>query len=261
MVSRLNSEFARHNIMVQRLAGTQEDLIKEFIQETKARAMDWFNSGGRASGIQAELRESMSGLREVAIDALTDIAIYESEFTAERISKYVEGTVDSVDRSVLLAALLTNNMEINNINPGVGSDKSISMAYKQFANRKADEMAQIIKDATYQDLDEAEVEQQLDRHADVTIGRQIVTLAATAVVYAVLVGRNETMTQADQVEYVEWVLDDNVQQHTDYCLEHEGNIYVAGDSPVPPAHWGCQSDLVPYFGDNPTIAEADSGED
>jgi hypothetical protein len=40
MVSHLNSEFARHNIMVQRLAGNQEDLIKEFIQETKARAMD-----------------------------------------------------------------------------------------------------------------------------------------------------------------------------------------------------------------------------
>jgi hypothetical protein len=247
--------------MVQRLAGNQEDLIKEFIQETKARAMDWFNSNRRPSGVQAELRDSMSGLQNAAISALTDIAVYESEFTAETISRYVDGLVDPVERGALITALMTNNMEINNINPGIGNDKSIAMAFKQFANRKADEMAQIIKDATYQDLDEADVEQQLDHHTDVTIGRQIISLAATAVVYASLVGRNETMTQADQVEYVEWVLDDNVQQHTDYCLEHEGNIYVAGDSPVPPAHWGCQSDLVPYFGNNPKIAEADSDED
>ncbi len=244
--------------MLQRLSGTQSDLIRSHIDSTVKEAISLVSSEERVSNVSSVLRDAISPLREEAKISLEEIAKYESEFTAKTLTRYVEGEVLPVSESKLIRALDTNNMEINNIDRKLGSNKSINNAYKQFGNRKADELAQIIKDGAYQNLDKAEIIANLQRHADITINRQIDSLAETSVNYASSIGRNETLTQAEQVEYVEWVLDDSVQQHTDYCLEHEGNIYVSGDSPVPPAHWGCQSDLVPWFGD---ASEVDIGSD
>lgn len=258
----MTDDFVKHNIMLQRLSGTQADLIREHVNSTLQTARDLVYTEAKPSNITEILREAMSPLRDSAKISLEEIAKYESEFTAKTLTKYVEGTVSPVKESKLIRALEKNNMEINNIDRTLGSNKSITNAYKQFGNRKSDELAQIVKDGLYQNLDQAEILANLQRHVDVTIARQIDSLAETSVNYASSIGRNETMTQADQIEYVEWVLDDSVMQHTDYCLEHEGNIYVSGDSPVPPAHWGCQSDLVPWFGDpnEVDIGVEDSGE-
>jgi hypothetical protein len=36
---------------------------------------------------------------------------------------------------------------------------------------------------------------------------------------------------------------------TDICILRNGNIYVYGQGPIPPAHWGCRSNDVPRFED------------
>jgi hypothetical protein len=249
--------------MLQRLAGTQADLIRAHVEKLKQTAKGVYTHNEKPSTVNQTLRNAIAPLKDDAIGALGDIAEYESEFTSKLLTKFVDGEVSSVERSSLLKTLEEQNMEINNIDRSLGSRKSIDMAYKQFGNRKADELAQIVKDGMYQELEQSEVFYNIDRYIATTIARQIEALAVTSINYASSIGRNETMIQAEQIEYVEWVLDDNVIEHTDYCLEHEGNVYVVGDGPVPPAHWGCQSDLVPWFGDpnDASIVTGDSEED
>lgn len=32
---------------------------------------------------------------------------------------------------------------------------------------------------------------------------------------------------------------------TDFCIEHNGNIYAVGRGPIPPGHWGCRAHTMP----------------
>jgi hypothetical protein len=38
-------------------------------------------------------------------------------------------------------------------------------------------------------------------------------------------------------------------KHTEICLSRAGNVYTYGEGPLPPAHYGCVSEVVPLLGD------------
>jgi hypothetical protein len=128
---------------------------------------------------------------------------------------------------------------------GDGAKKSIATAYKQFANRKADEIAQIIKDGQTKGMPMQDIASMVGARINGQHKSQAKVLSKTAVNYTASLAREEAIQEAG-IKKVVWELGD-ADVHTEYCLDQEGEVYDVGDGPRPPAHWGCVSHMEPYL--------------
>jgi hypothetical protein len=78
--------------------------------------------------------------------------------------------------------------------------------------------------------------------------RQNYALISTALQH--ISGLNQSAIASIHFNNYEWsaILDSST---TVICRSRDGNIYVYGQGPLPPAHWGCRSKTIPIFGDEP----------
>ena len=256
----LKDDFLAHQIFIQRLSGQQLDVISEYLSILGDTAKENILEDIDKDTLQKVLRDAIAPLREISIDNMADFAKYESEFSSKILNKYLDTPVLSSTTDYLKEVLISTNMQINNISEKLGSDKSLNMAYKQFGNKKADELLQILRDGTTLGLTADQIEKNIDERVAGLQMSQAAALADTTVNFAANVGRTDALENSD-IEYVEWVLSDDVIEHTDYCLDHEGNIYEIDDGPIPPAHWGCQSSRLPYIPDEGEEVDVTYGDD
>lgn len=243
----LKNDLIKHQVFVQRLVGTEAKAINSHLEGLKQRAKFEIAAGTSGKQLKENLRSALNNLPDSGIKNMVDFAEYESQFSAKVFKRNLKIDVSTVDRDVLEKTLKTNNMEINNISRK-GTRKSLYAAYSQFANRKADEISQVIRDAQIKGLSMSETSALVEERINGLQKAQARILASTAINYTTNVARLETLAEnkktiSDKVIWVS-VLDNST---TDYCSDHDGNVYGVDDGPRPPAHWGCRSHVEPYI--------------
>jgi len=76
--------------------------------------------------------------------------------------------------------------------------------------------------------------------------RQVATLTRTVINHLSATARDVTF-KANGVEQYEWVA--TLDSHTTLtCGSRDGKLYQVGVGPMPPAHWGCRSTVIPASG-------------
>lgn len=244
----LSDDLIKHQVFIQRLAGSEYKVIRSELKNLAKEAKFQASVGSSVSSIKNALRSSMQSFADNGLENMKALAEYEASFSSKLFTKYLKQDIKPPTTESLVNKLKTNNMEINNLTRG-GTRKSIYAAYKQFGQRKADELAQVITDGKVLGLSQKEINAMIDEKINGLQSTQARALAKTNVNYTSNVARNATIAANKEVlDKVIWVsvLDSGT---TDYCEEHDGEIYGVDEGPRPPAHWGCRSHIEPYSGD------------
>ncbi len=249
----LHDDMLKHRIFLQRLSGTQKSVIQSSLKQLLDTAKLEAIAGTRGSALTESLRSSIAPLKDVAIDSLTEIATYESKFVSKLLNKYFNSSSQPLDVGVINKQLLSQAMAINKIKKvGDGTvldtsarNRSVDAAYKQYGQRKADELVQVIKDSQTKGLGISETVTALSEMSNGLHMAQAAVLASTSVNYAANVGKMETfLANPETVERVMWTNDLDSHVCGD-CESLDGEIYKVDEAPDWPAHWNCACDLVP----------------
>jgi hypothetical protein len=365
----LHDDLLKHQMLVQRLIGTEVASIKTYLAELKKLAIREVNADSSSNAIKDTLRAVMAPLKTTSIGSLIDIAEYESKFSAKLFSKYfsdlaaaseeptramialnlddteqelailkdvfgsakeflgsykgaqetsyevpINGiedllriareynqestlllsddnsakllfssdasevpigtfvkvgkeqpdteswtkdvntgeyyttkTVDPLTDVQLEKALKDTNMSINYLSGGESAQKkSLETAYKQFAQRKADDITQIIKDGRSQGKDAETIISRIGERVAGLLTTQAQSLAQTAINHTTAVARSETIqANPEMSSRVLWVADLEVNEHCEECDGLDGNTYTLDEIEEPPLHWGCACHLEP----------------
>jgi SPP1 gp7 family putative phage head morphogenesis protein len=254
----LRDDMTKHRIFVQRLAGTELDNILEQLNLLKKVAIKNTGIDISINALRHRLREVVKSMSSIAIDNMTDIAKYESEFSAGIWNKYFDGDIKSVDSEELRKALISTNIALNNVKTKSESGKqkliinenavkkSLKTTYDQFGRKKADELSQIIKDGKVQKLETSEIVKNVEERVSGLFTAQAATLATTAINYTTNVAKSETIdANKESIKQEMWVTD--LEPGTcGYCEDQDGTIYDAGDAPECPVHYNCNCEVIPY---------------
>jgi len=160
---------------------------------------------------------------------------------------YVTKEIAPVNSAALDKLLRTKNMSINYLVGGQKAPKkSLETAYKQFSQRKADDITQVITDARLSNLSKLDIEAAIHERINGLITTQSSTLAQTAINYTTNVARMATMEANPEVpDNVLWTADLEVNEHCSECEELDGNVYARSEIEEPPLHWGCLCSIEP----------------
>lgn len=250
----LRDDMTKHRIFVQRLAGTELENITSYLDQLKNRARLEITIGSFGDTLKTNLRNSIKDLSKSALENMTDIATYESQFSAKTFSKYFDDTVKPVDSETLKKAINNTNIAVNNVKIKSGDlivdekakNKSLITAYNQFGQRKADEITQIIKDGQLVGMTKAETIAAVEERIGGLQTSQARVLATTAVNYTTNIAKSQTISEnRDLIKQEVWV--SQLEEGTcDYCSDEDGTIYDEGDAPDCPAHWNCMCEVIPY---------------
>lgn len=237
----LRKDLIKHQMSVQRLVGTQTKNIKDYLNLLKEEAKRQIVYGTKGKVLKENLRTALKDLPNVAIQSLSDIAEYENKFTARITNKYKDNQFVPVSREKIENAL-------NKAPVGIGQltetkNKSLSVMYSQFANRKSDDIARIISDGMIEGLLASEIARRVEERINGLHTSQARVLSDTSVNYAVSVGREELIKESGSGGIWVAFLDNSV---CGFCeASHGKTIEEVGDTP--PAHWGCRCHIEPLI--------------
>lgn len=248
----LKSDMMKHRIFVQRLQNAQADVIKSSLETLQKTAKGAALLGTRGKELTNNLRKVMAPLKDTAIDALADIAEYESAFAAKIYTKYLGGQFEPVDRDRLKQLLMTKNMPLNTVKLVNGkyvtdveaTKRSLSAVYDQYGRRKADEMVQLIKDSQVNGWDQTVLAGKIEELSRGLQSTQADILAQTSINYSTSTAKSQTISDSGMVQYVQWDADTELN-HCDYCEGNNGEIYPIDEAPDTQVHWGCGCELNP----------------
>lgn len=137
---------------------------------------------------------------------------------------------------------------------------TIDQAAKQFSTRKAQQVAQMIRDGATVGRTSQEVTAQVLEHVEGRTRQQAASLVRTATNHIGNEARSMTYAANDDVitgeEYVA-TLDSNT---TVTCASLDGRIFPIGEGPLPPSHWGCRSVRTPVINPEYNLGSAIEGE-
>jgi hypothetical protein len=244
-------------MFVQRLAGTEADSIGVFLNRLSFVAKSEVSTGVSGPALKSRLRSVMSGLHTTATENLLDVATYEAKFSSKLFSKYYNTDIKSPGESTLKKAIVSTNMSINNVHTHgtavlkvneSAPSKSIATAYKQFGQRKADDIHQVIRDSQIKGLTIAETHAAIDERVAGLLTSQARTLAATAINYTTNIAKSQVIQEnRDIIAQEQWV--STLETNTcDYCEGNSDQVYDQGEAPDCPAHWNCNCEVIPYVG-------------
>jgi len=242
----LRNDLSKHQVFLQRLTGTEYKSIMSYLEQLQKTAGKHLDANLADKELKQALRSVTKGMKDTAIQNMTDFAEYESKFSAKTISKYTEDALEAVDADKLKKALTTNNMAVN-ANVEKGTKKSLDTAYKQFAQRKADEITQVIKDGRVLGLAADEIKDSVAARVLGLQSTQARSLAATAVNFTTNLARTETLFANKEIVPMVICRLGDAFEHTDYCLGVADTVHELGDEPSFPAHYGCVSYTEPYL--------------
>ena len=252
----LRNDMSKHRLFVQTLVKAEHDNIKNYLSQLRQHAGIELEKGTYGGVLTSRLRDVMSSLPDTTLANMADIADYEARFAVKTFSKYFDGDIVTPTTASLKKGLVGENMSINNVsfkngvavaNNEGAARKSLITAYKQYGQRKADEVVQALRDAQIQGLTRAETLKAVDELINGMQTAQARTLADTAINYTTNIAKDQVMQEnRDILEQEIWVTD--IELNTcDECQGYEDEgAQPAGSFPTPAIHWGCQCEVVPY---------------
>lgn len=234
----IHEALKKHQTYVDKLAAGQRKLVEEELQQIRRLANIEIVSGTSGDRLKSNLRQATKGFADKMTSSFVDVAEKESKYTANLLKRSMGVDVSPVD---VRNKLLNENMRLN-LASQEKSRRSLQATYSQFANRKADEIARIIRDGKTLGLSTTEIMKNVDERINGLHTTQARTLTHTSTLYTSNVAQRETLGQA--FKKVVFTLGQSAE-HTDICLGLEGKVFDVNDAPTPPLHWGCNSYLVP----------------
>lgn len=229
----LRDDLIKHQIALQRLAVTEANGIRELLRRLREQAKLLAKYNVPDNVVKVTLRALMAELPAQALQRLLDIAEYENRFSVKTINKYVEEQLTPATREALEKAITNKSIAVGARSESQG--KKLTSAYKTYAQHKADEITQIIRDSRIKNVS-----------PDDLINERVQGLQSTQALSLSVVAVNFVATQARSLvdKPMIWItmLDEGV---CDYCEANHGEL--CDEVGYPPGHWGCRCHAEPQL--------------
>jgi len=238
----------RNAVYLQRLAGGESKKAIAYLDELQLKI-----SGVMATGDFTQVRkdkiiqdvkllntEYLAEMSAQIVESAKNTGVYTAGFTKRLMDK--AATVDFVLPSGQVVEQAVLNMAMD-VTPG---QKTVTVkdALDQYSTAKAGEINRSLADSL---ASNATKDQALNSIHDVmrTAKRQADTLVRTITNASANVGRLETLQENKRfLQGYEWVAKLDART-TLTCAGRDGVIYeFKSNNPMPPAHWGCRSQIV-----------------
>lgn len=240
---------SRRAILVQRYAAGVEKVaaadVKHILNEIVALLDEkYFQdiSGARFGSLQMDVSalysEEYKHLGDKILNELLAFAENEGEFSAEMFTEATKAEIAKPSTENLRLALMSHPMQVDN-------PISINSALAQYGQKKAYQVTQTVKDGFTKGLTSQELIKSVKSLIPLQ-STQAGALVRTATNAVSSSARMETMLEnKDIFEGYEWVA--TLDSRTSLvCMGRDGNIYEFNqNNPLPPAHWGCRSTVIP----------------
>ena len=258
----LTDASTRHQVFLQRYAGGEakkaNKLLSRLRRDINARLSQ------EPSAFQTQRLTSLLGdINGLYATATKDIAatvargaveLAESE-AAFSVGLYKKVTKPSVVFNVPSQASLIAALDESVMAAPVGSGISIDDALRQFGDKKAAQVSQVISDGVILGDPTPQITAKVAGTMGTIQSRQLEALVRTVTNHASSVARLATYQENGHIlEGYEWVstLDSRT---TLICAGRDGVVYTnVGVDPMPPAHWNCRSTTIPRV--NPKFSKA-----
>lgn len=236
----LTDAVSRHAVFVQRYSKGVSRVAGRSLDKILSEVIALI-ANDESHSIRAAMQTMYGELEQELLDEIISFAEQEAEFYKELLEKGT--TIDEaepVDLRTLTRDIETNPMDVR---PGLSMTVRESLA--RFGQEKVQAVERVISDARTEGLTQLQVVARL-RDALPLQKTQLGALVRTANNAASsIAGFNSFKANADVLLGYEWVstLDSRT---TLVCAGRDGKIYAfVENSPLPPAHWGCRSVIVP----------------
>ncbi len=243
----LHNSLIKHQIFVQRLAGSHAKDISGQLKLARDTAIDHVNkngslwSPGRFDSLEQQLDAVLGTIIPLQLNNLKEFALYESEFINKLLKRFMNvRSSRTANAKKIYDIILSRGMTVVQGR----RNKTIPTVINQFVNRKRDQFIQVVKDGVVQQKEPKSIQ---DRLTEITAGLMAVqafTLATTTVNHTASITRDLTYKEND-VAHVRWVsiLDSDICPH---CEDLDGTEFDAEDAEIPPEHWNCRCHLEPF---------------
>lgn len=190
---------------------------------------------------------------------LRDFAEAEAEFVRNTLlTTTLAEEVQPGSLRQIQAAITTKPMKL--IAGNKVTELTIDQAAKQFSTKKAQQVAQIVRDGALVGRTSQEVVSEVANLVEQRTKAQAASLVRTATNHIGNEARSMTYAANDDVitgeEYVA-----TLDSHTTLtCAGHDGEIFPIGQGPIPPLHWGCRSVRTPVINPEYNLGSEITGE-
>jgi SPP1 gp7 family putative phage head morphogenesis protein len=247
----IEDAITRRMILVQRFADGNADVIEDRLQIIKERLTERlsrendFVSGDIASRLISDINNILSiGFEDAGLelfDLLVDFAEDETAFNKLLMDAETTAIFAVPSRTNLVQTLATQAMAV----PVGPSAITISEAIEQYSKKKTQEVIRVVTDGLLEGKTLPQISRAIRELIEIKQARQAKTLTRTATNATLNLARGSFFSSnTGIIEGYEWVstLDGRT---TLICAGRDGNVYKVGKGPLPPAHWGCRSTVVP----------------
>ena len=238
---------SRNAVFVQRLAGGEYKKILERLNSLERQilgivAQTDISVSRQTAALLEVQRAAAEAFQQIAIEigaSADETATYLAEFTKRMMDQAA-----TVEFEVPTEETLQRQVAMANLNSARGLDGlTIQQALQQYGDTKAGEISRVLTGSFIPGMDKNDTV----KAVSALMGnqkRQAETLVRTTTNAAAQAGRMATFVQNDEyLQGYEWI---SVLDHrtTLICAGLDGDIYEFGQGPMPPAHWGCRSQIV-----------------
>lgn len=247
----IEDAITRRAVLIQRYADGNVTLIEERLSEVRDRILarmaaepDYIN-GGRLTELVKDIDRILSvGFENASEDLFAELV----EFAEDEV-KFNKLLMDNATKAVFYApgtASIIQTMTSQAMSVPIGPyELTIKQAVNKYAKAKSKEVAKAISDGILEGKTLPQIAKTIRELIDTRHTQQAKTLVRTATNATSNLARSAFLTSnKGLIKGYEWIstLDNRT---TLICAGRDGNIYKMGKGPLPPAHWGCRSTIVP----------------
>ena len=257
---------SRHAILVTRYANGVDDGIEKEIRAALKKVGTIIEelyspdiTPARLRRLQEQIKELLQGEYRSIFDGLNedlnDFIDQEIEFNQEMFNKSVDADINRPTLPSVLRSFNGNLMDVE-----VGNQIKPKEALSQYGKAKIKQINQKVKDVYTERKTQAQLQKEI-RELIPLQARQAGSLSRTLINTASSVARFEHMFgNLDIFDGYEWVA--TLDSRTSLvCMGRDGRIFpFKQSSPIPPAHWGCRSTIVPSVKDEYNLIGEVKGE-
>lgn len=245
----IEDNLIRHQIFLERYAGTISNIMQQGIDRAKNQALvaTAFTENNLLNidvqRLKAQLEDILNNSMSAAFEEIEQLTRVEADFTKRVVERDIKEELEDVSDEVLLAALVNKNMPVGTANKT--QNRNIEVAYTQFAENNAAQLAQPISDLQVTGGDPVESANTILALASGLLAVQAKSLSRASVVHASNTSKDSLFkANRDKITQVEWVsvLDSRT---TNFCRNQDKKRYKIGEGPRPPAHYNCRSITKP----------------
>lgn len=236
----------RNAIFLQRKAGGDVNAVVQLIDALE-RTMLGAVATGYSSIRQQALALEIASMAAESYQEIGALIAKQAQETAEYMVEFEAKLLAAGAKAATIAQPALNQGAVMaatfNARPGV-APITIQRAISAYGEQKAAEARTIITDAVL--ANKTRHEATADLSAALRVGkRQAEVLVRTSMNSAAQTGRLATLAaNSELLRGYEWVAKLDART-TLVCAGRDGEIYPLGGGPVPPAHYGCRSQIVP----------------